>query len=70
MSKWAKRRMGDHLRTCGSCRAELCRLQEEIVTIFEAHVEVFEPSLPPPPQPWPRLEPRLARAAQARRAPY
>jgi hypothetical protein len=55
---------GIHIQSCWACRTELERLQEDIGTIHDAQKQVLLPGLPPPPRPWPRLEPRLV-AAQA-----
>jgi anti-sigma factor RsiW len=59
LSKTEARKAKEHLRVCGKCTAELDSLNEHLATIIEAQVEVFGPSLPPPPKPWPQLDPRL-----------
>ena len=45
----------EHLQSCWSCRVELDRLEKDIGVILDAHNQVFMPSLPDPPQPWPRM---------------
>jgi len=57
------RRATEHLQSCSSCRGELNGLKEEIAAIFDAEKMIPEPALPPPPNPWPRLEARLDRIA-------
>src|SRR5215471_7367280 len=59
----------DHIQSCWACRTELEHLQNDIGLIHDAQQQVVLPSLPPPPQPWPRLEPRLA-ATDRQRFPH
>lgn len=69
LSRLAAWRAAAHLKSCWACQAELDHLKEQITDIVDAQSAVFEPSLPPPPGPWPSLEPRLERqAARADRA--
>ena len=63
LSRSAMRKTTEHLQACWTCQVELGRLRDHIATIFDAHAEVFAPSLPAPPKAWPRLEPRLDREA-------
>jgi len=64
LSQSAARNAQSHLRACCSCQAEVDRLKEQIAAILEAQATVIGPSLPPPPSPWPRLEPRLEKASR------
>jgi len=66
LSRSATRRIAAHLQSCGSCRADLERIKEEIEAVLDAQKLVFEPPLPPPPSAWPPLEPRLDRALRER----
>jgi hypothetical protein len=59
LSKFATWQTTAHLKTCWACQAELDHLKDEIAAIVDAQTMVFTPSLPPPPGPWARLEPRL-----------
>lgn len=70
MSKPAMRRAAKHLQACWSCQVEYRRLQDDIAAILDAQTNVFGPSLPPPPNPWPRLEPRLNRTTRYQAAPF
>ena len=56
------RKAKDHLAACWTCQVELEHTKRQISLILAAQTEVFEPSLPPPPNAWPRLEPRLREA--------
>src|SRR5277367_2207286 len=58
----AMRKTAAHLQACWSCQVELDRLKLHIALIVDAEAEAFGPSLPPPPKPWPRIEPRLEKA--------
>ena len=69
LSNSAARKTTEHLQTCSNCALERDRLRQQLTTIREAQVEVFEPSLPPPPKPWPRLEPRLEAVGNKRLVP-
>ena len=60
----------EHVQSCWSCRVELDRLEEDIGVILDAHNQVFMPSLPDPPQPWPRIEPRLYATEGSHRRPF
>ncbi len=64
------RKATEHLRKCENCAVELDRFKEHLATIAEAQVEVFERSIPPPPKPWPWLEPRFDIAARMSDAPF
>jgi hypothetical protein len=66
LSSAAKRHADQHLRGCSSCQVQLERLKDDLATILEAQITVFEPSMPPPPRSWPRLESRLERAVPGR----
>src|SRR5512140_3604694 len=68
LSRFAAWQAAAHLKTCWACQVELDHLKEQIAAIVDAQSVVFAPSLPPPPGPWARLEPRLERAS-ANRAP-
>jgi hypothetical protein len=68
LSRSAERVATEHLRACWSCQVEFDRLKQDIAIIFDAQAELFGPSLPSPPKPWPRIEPRLE-AASARSLP-
>jgi len=70
LSKPAARKTTEHLKTCSSCALELNGLKEQLATIRKALVEVFEPSLPQPPKPWPGLEPRLDAVGNAPSVPF
>ncbi len=52
-----------HLKTCWACQVQLDHLKEQIAAMVDAQTLVLAPSLPPPPGPWARLEPRLERAS-------
>ena len=65
LSGFEMRRTAAHLRSCGSCQADLERMKERLVAVLDLQKTVFEATLPAPPNPWPRLEPRLDRAARA-----
>lgn len=69
LSNSAARKTNEHLRTCSRCTLELDRLKDHVATIREAQLEIFEPSLPSPPNSWPRLEPRLDAMADTARTP-
>lgn len=56
----------EHLESCWACRAELDRLEADIAAIINAQSQCFVPSLPAPPRPWPRIEPRLHAAEENR----
>jgi hypothetical protein len=60
LSKTEMRAAAAHIQSCWACRTELEHLEEDIGLIHDALKEVLLPGLPPPPRPWPRLEPRLA----------
>ncbi len=60
----------EHVQSCWSCRVELDRLEEDIGVILDAHNQVFMPSLPDPPQPWPRMEPKLDASEESHRRPF
>ena len=60
----------EHLQSCWSCRVELDRLEKDIGVILDAHNQVFMPSLPDPPQPWPRMEPKLDASDESHRRPF
>lgn len=62
LSRVAAWQTAAHLKTCWACQVELGHLKEQIAAIVDAQSAVFGPSLPPPPAPWARLEPRLERA--------
>jgi anti-sigma factor RsiW len=64
LPKAAMRATSIHIQSCWGCRTELERLHEDIGIIHDAQKQVLLPGLPPPPRPWPRLEPLLV-AAQA-----
>ncbi len=68
LSRFAAWQTAAHLKTCWACQVELDHLKDQIAAIVDAHSAVFAPSLPPPPAPWPRLEPRLE-GARADREP-
>ncbi len=68
LSRSSTARVADHLQSCWACRSSLDQLEGDIANILKAQIQVFAPSIPDPPNPWPRLEPRLA-AAQSR-PPY
>lgn len=59
LSASAEHNAKEHLSSCWTCQTELERIKEQIGLVLSAHTELFEPSLPPPPNPWVRLEPRL-----------
>ena len=63
LSRSAMRSAATHLQSCWACRTELEHLQQDIGVIHDAQQFVLLPSVPPPPRPWPPLEPRLARVA-------
>ena len=65
LSSSAMRKTAAHLQACWSCQVEFDRLKQHIALIVDAEAEVFGPSLPPPPKPWPRIEPRLEKARQS-----
>ena len=65
LSSSAMRKTAAHLQACWSCQVELDRLKQHIALIVDAEAEVFGPSLPSPPKPWPRIEPRLEKARQS-----
>lgn len=69
LSNSAARKTNEHLRTCSRCALELDRLKDCLATIREAQLEIYEPSLPSPPNSWPRLEPRLDAMANTARMP-
>ena len=60
LPKPAMLRAAEHIQSCWTCRTELERLKEDIGTILDAQNRIILPGVPPPPQPWPRLEPRIA----------
>jgi hypothetical protein len=62
LSRVAAWQTAAHLKTCWACQVELGKLEEQIATIVNAESLVFGPSLPAPPGPWGRLEPRLQQA--------
>ena len=70
LSKFAMRKTEAHLHACWSCQVEFGRLKEQIAAILDAQNSVFGPSLPPPPSPWPRLEPRLDREMRLNSVPF
>jgi hypothetical protein len=59
LSCLARAKATEHLRSCWSCRAELNRLEEDIVVILDAHEKVFMPSLSGSPKPWSLVEQKL-----------
>jgi hypothetical protein len=65
LSQFTARSATNHLSRCEICALELGRLKQHLTAIAEAEVEIFE-GLPPPPQPWPSLEPRLKGANRSR----
>ena len=70
LSRLAAWQAAAHLKTCWACQVELDHLKEQIADIVDAQSAVFGPSLPPPPRPWPSLEPRLEQqAARTGRTP-
>ncbi len=69
LSKSGQREAAEHLQSCWSCQVEFDRLGQDIAIILDAQNELFGPSLPSPPKPWPRLEPRLE-AARTRSLPF
>src|SRR4051794_17464515 len=58
------------MQACWSCQVELERLKDQIAVIIDAQTTVVEPASPPPPNIWPRLEPRLERAKEGNRVPF
>ena len=56
LSRFAARKVSRHLRTCRACMLESDHLKKELATITEAQLQVFEPSPPAPPNPWPSME--------------
>lgn len=69
LSKYSIRKATKHFQTCHSCAQELDRLKQHLAAIAQTEVEIFERSLPPPPNSWPRLEPRLNAVALTSKAP-
>jgi len=65
LSSSVMRETATHLQACWSCQVELDRLKQHIALIVDAETEVLGSSLPPPPRPWPRLEPRLEKATES-----
>lgn len=65
LSGSAMRKTAAHLQACWSCQVEFDRLKQHIALIVDAEAEVFGPSLPSPPKPWPRIEPRLEKARES-----
>lgn len=61
LSRFAAWQTAAHLKSCWACQVEFEHLKEEISAIVDAQSAV-EPTIPPPPGPWSRLEPRLERA--------
>ena len=70
LSKLATWKTERHLCACWSCQVEFGRLKEQIAAILDADTAVFGPSLPPPPKPWSRLEPRLEQKMRENRVPF
>ena len=70
LSRSAMAETKEHVQSCWSCRVELDRLEEDIGVILDAHNQVFMPSLPDPPQPWPRIEPKLYAREESQRRPF
>ena len=70
LSRSAMAETKEHVQSCWSCRVELGRLEEDIGVILDAHEQVFMPSLPDPPQPWPRIEPKLYTCEGPHRRPF
>jgi hypothetical protein len=54
----ASRKAAEHLGSCEKCAVEFNRLKGHLAVISEADVELLG-TVPPPPLPWPRIEPRL-----------
>jgi hypothetical protein len=69
LSNSAMRKTARHLQACWSCQVEFGRLKEQIASILDAQTAIFEPTQPPAPKPWGRLEPRLERAMTVDSAP-
>jgi hypothetical protein len=65
LSKAATRAADEHLHSCWTCRTALERLQEDIGAILDAQNAVLLRGVPPPPKPWPRIEPLLVAAAES-----
>jgi hypothetical protein len=56
----------NHIQSCWACRTEVERLQNDIGLIHDAQKRLLSALIPPPPQLWPRLEPRLRGAERPR----
>ena len=70
LSNSAMRKTAKHLQACWSCQVEFGRLKEQIASILDAQTAIFEPTQPPAPKPWGRLEPRLERAMVLDASPF
>lgn len=68
LSKSSASAATEHLHACWTCRGELDRVKKDIESIVDAHDQIFAPSLPPPPNPWSRLEPQLRATRRPSRA--